>query len=243
MTAFGFQLYSLHGVPDPLPEVLDRVGETGFDGVEFAGLGDTPAEDVASALERNGLATAGMHVGIDDIESSTTPVAETCRTLDTDHLVVPWLEPEHFETRDAIQATATRLDSLADTLADHGITLHYHNHDQEFTTVDHRPALEHLAEATDTVRFQVDLGWVGAAGYEPLPFLDSIGDRVDLVHLKDYDAQAGEPVPVGAGHLDIAATIDAVRDMGVDWLIYEAEAAPDSYDTLAAAADIVDEYW
>lgn len=243
VTAFGFQLYSLHGVDDALPTVLDRVGETGFEGVEFAGLGDSAVDDIDTALERNDLAAAGMHVAIGDIEESPPSIAETCRALDTDHLVVPWLEPENFESMDAIESTATRLDTLADTLEDHGITLHYHNHDQEFVTVDHRPALEHLAEATDTVRFQVDLGWVGAAGYDPLSFLDAIGERVDLVHLKDYDAHEGAPAPVGTGHLDIAAAIDSVRDMGVDWLIYEAETAPDSYETLATAQDIAEEYW
>lgn len=243
MTAIGFQLWSLHDVPDPLPHVLDRVGETGFAGVEFAGLDDTAEQDVRSALDRNDLATAGMHVAIDDIEASPEGIADTSRTLDGENVVVPWLDPTNFEDRDAIEAAASRLDTLADTVADHGLTLHYHNHDQEFATVDHRPALEHLVEATDTIRFQVDLGWVGAAGYDPLPFLDSIRDRVDLVHLKDYDADRGEPVPVGTGHLDVPATIDLVQESGVDWLVYEAETAPDDYDTLTRAADRLAAYW
>lgn len=243
MTAIGFQLWSLHDVPDPLPDVLDHVGETGFEGVEFAGLGDTPVDEVERALDRNDLATAGMHVAIDDVEAAPGRVAETCRALDTEHLVVPWLDPANFETRDAIDATATRLETLAGTLADHDITLHYHNHDQEFVTVDHRPALAHLVAATDTIRFQVDLGWVGAAGYDPLPFLESVADRVDLVHLKDYDAARGEPVPVGTGDLDVPGAIDLVRDVGVDWLVYEAETAPDTYDTLTAAQETVSRYW
>lgn len=243
MTAIGFQLWSLHDVPDPLPHVLDRVGESGFEGVEFAGLDDTAENEIRRALDRNGLETAGMHVAIDEIEAAPGDVAETCRTFDCKHVVVPWLDHANFEDREAIEATASRLDTLADTVADHGLTLHYHNHDQEFATVDHRPALSHLVDATNAVRFQLDLGWVGAAGYAPLPFLESIGDRVDLVHLKDYDVDIHEPVPVGTGHLDVPATVDLVDESGVDWLIYEAETAPDDYGTLTGAAERLAPYW
>ncbi|MFC7068681.1 sugar phosphate isomerase/epimerase family protein [Halobaculum lipolyticum] len=243
MTSIAFQLYSLHAVDDPLASVIDRVGTTVFEGIEFAGLDDADPAGLAGAVEAAGLAPAGAHVGLDEIERDPDAVAETYRTLGCEDVVVPWLDPEHFASAAAVETAGERLTAAADALADRGLRLHYHNHDQEFVDLDGRPALTHLIEATDGVGVELDLGWAGAAGYDPLAYLERHAERVDIVHLKDYDAAAGEPVVCGEGDLDLDATVDAVRDHGVDWLVYEAEEAPDSYDTLAHADRIVTEHW
>ena len=240
MTAFGFQLYSLRDVDDPLPTVLDRIGETPFTGVEFAGFdGDEPAA-IAATLDDAGLSSAAVHVHLDAIEADPDGVAATARDLDCRDVVVPWLDPRHFRSVAAVEAAADRLADAADALAAHDVRLHYHNHDQEFVSLDGRPALAHLLDATDRVGLEFDLGWAGSTGADPLAFFDAHADRIRLVHLKDYDAAAGETVPVGTGDLDLRRTVDAVRENGVDWLVYEAEDGPDTYDTLDHAAAVVD---
>lgn len=243
MTSFGFQLYSLHAVDDSLPTVVERVGETGFDGVELAGLGDAETAALSEALTTAELELAGAHVGLAEIEDDPDAVAETYGGLGCEDVVVPWLEPEHFESEEAVESVGERLEAAAAALGEHGLSLHYHNHDQEFAELDGEPALSYLMEVTDEVSLQLDLGWAGAAGYDPLSYLEAHADRVRLVHLKDYDAEAGEPVEVGDGDLDVEATVDAVRDHGFEWLIYEAEERPDSYETLDHAAEIVETYW
>ena len=244
MTLFGFQLYSLHAVDAPLATVLDRVGDTAFEGVEFAGL---PADDerdaVQSALDETGLDVAGAHVGLEDVESDPDAVADSCRALGCSNVVVPWLDPEEFEDRESVETVATRLNEAATTLRHHGLSLHYHNHAQEFTDLDGGPAIDTLLDLTDDVGFELDLGWAGAAGYDPLDVLERHADRVDIVHLKDYDGETGEPVEVGRGDLNIEATVDAVRSQGFDWLVYEVEQRPDSYDALDYADDVVATYW
>ncbi|WP_435096609.1 sugar phosphate isomerase/epimerase family protein [Halorubrum sp. N11] len=240
MTEFGFQLYSLRDVEDPLTTVLDRVGDTTFAGVEFAGLdGATPAA-VAETLADDGLSPAAAHVGLEEIEADPDGVAATASKIGTDDVVVPWLGPEHFESVAAAEAAADRLSAAADALADRDLRLHYHNHDQEFASLDGRPALTHLLEAADGVGLELDVGWAGVAGQDPLAYLEAHGDRITLVHLKDYDAAAGDTVVVGAGDLDLERTVELARENAVEWLIYEAEAGADSYATLEKAADTVD---
>lgn len=243
MTSIGFQLYSLHAVDEELPTVIERVGETGFEGVEFAGLDDADVTSVDTALDQSELAAAGAHVGLDELEADAEGIAETYRDLGCEAVAIPWLDPENFASRDAVEETAKRLEDAATSLANHGIELHYHNHDQEFTELDDGPALEYLLDATENIGLQLDLGWVGAAGYDPLSFVEAHADRIDLVHLKDYDAATGETVEVGDGDLDIEATVELVKDLEFDWLVYEAEERPDSYGTLEHAADIVDTHW
>ncbi|WP_435065237.1 sugar phosphate isomerase/epimerase family protein [Halobaculum sp. EA56] len=243
MTSFAFQLYSLHAVDDPLTETLDRVGRTGFDGVEFAGLGDETASDVAAALADADLAAPSAHVDAAVLEGDPDGVADTYDTLGCDDLVVPWLDPDCFASRDAVADAAARLSALADRVSAAGATLHYHNHDQEFRAVDGEPALSHLLAETDDLRLQLDVGWAGAAGHDPVALLRRHADRIDSVHLKDYDAERGEVVEVGDGDLDVAAAVRAVRDLGIDWLVYEAEEDPGSYGTLDHAESIRERYW
>lgn len=241
MTSFGFQLYSVRAVDDPLPTVLDRVGATPFTGVEFAGLAGNEPAALAATLSDAGLSCAGAHIDLDDIEADPDSVAETAHELGCRDVVVPWLGPEHFESEATVEAAAERLSAAADALAERDLRLHYHNHDQEFVSLNGEPALSHLLDAADGVGLQLDLGWAGAAGQEPLAYLQAHADRIDLVHLKDYDAAAGETVTVGTGDLDLDRTVETVRENGVDWLIYEAEDGPDSYATLDHAADIIDD--
>ncbi|SFR64624.1 sugar phosphate isomerase/epimerase family protein [Halogeometricum limi] len=243
MTSFGFQLYSLHGVDDPLPTVVERVGETDFEGVELAGLGEVEPDTVADATNAAGLEIAGAHVPLEALEEEFETTVEAYRRLGCEDVVVPWMDPEHFESVESVEAAAARLDAVADDLSEHDISLHYHNHDQEFVELNDGPALTTLLAETENVGLELDLGWAGAAGYDPLSYLHDHADRVRLVHLKDYDAESGDVVEVGDGDLDIEAAVDAVRDHGFDWLIYEAEERPDSYGTLDHAASVLDAYW
>jgi len=240
MTAFGFQLYSLRDVDDPLPTVLDRIGETPFTGVEFAGFDGNEPAAVAATLDDVGLSCAAVHVHLEAIEADPDGVAATALDVGCRDVVVPWLDPRHFESTAAVEAAADRLADAADALAARDVRLHYHNHEQEFVSLDGRPALAHLLDATDRVGLEFDLGWAGSTGADPLAFFDAHADRIRLVHLKDYDAAAGETVPVGTGDLDLRRTVDAVRENGVDWLVYEAEDGPDTYNTLDHAAAVVD---
>lgn len=239
MTEFGFQLYSLRDVEDPLTTVLDRVGATAFTGVEFAGLDEETPAAVSETLADDGLSAAAAHVGLEEIEADPGSVATTARDVGYEDVVVPWLGPEHFESVAAVEAAADRLSAAADALADHGLRLHYHNHDQEFVSLDGRPALTRLLEAADGVGLELDVGWAGAAGHDPLAYLEAHGDRITHVHLKDYDAAAGETVVVGTGDLDAERTLELARENAVEWLIYEAEEGADSYATLETASDTV----
>ena len=243
MTELGFQLYSLHDVDDPLPTIIDRVGETTFSGVEFAGLDETSVPTLEESLARSGLTAAGAHVGLEAIEDDPEAVGETYRALGCEDVAVPWLGPEYFESRSSIEAVGDRLNDAAEALAAYDIDLHYHNHDQEFVEHDGDPAIEYLLDTADGVGFEVDLGWVGAAGYDPLEILREYADRISLVHLKDYDAAAGDTAVVGDGDLDLSTAFETVREQDVDWLIYEAEERPDSYETLEKAATVVDDHW
>ncbi|WP_226483341.1 hypothetical protein [Natrinema amylolyticum] len=58
-------MYTLRELEGGLPALLRCIGETDFDGAEFAGFGETSPDEAATVLETIGLEAAGVHVEID----------------------------------------------------------------------------------------------------------------------------------------------------------------------------------
>ena len=223
MVGVAVQLYALRSLDEPLPERIDRAGAAGYDGVEFAyGVREARPGEVLDALARNDLAVAAAHVPIEPLEDDLGEVAEFYGRLGADALVVPWLGPEHFEGRAAVDAAAARLDSLAARAADEGCRLAYHNHDHEFATVDGAPAMEGLlARTDDRLGFEVDAGWALVGGADPATLIDRYADRITHVHAADVDVDRGESVALGDGDLDLDAVVASARSADAEWLVYE----------------------
>ncbi|WP_276298779.1 sugar phosphate isomerase/epimerase family protein [Halorussus lipolyticus] len=233
----AIQLYTLRDLDVPLPELLERVGDTAFEAVEFAGLGDSDPEEISDALDSAGLDAAAAHVGIEDLEADLDSVAETYRTLDCDRIVVPYLDETHFASQQAVADTGRRLQELDARLSDHGVSLGYHNHDHEFTGLgdaDAESAFDQLADETG-IDLELDVGWATAAGRDPIDLLDHLRGRVPLVHLKDVADTT--PVELGEGDLDIEACVRAADEAGTEWLVYEHDQPEDPETSLKHGAE------
>lgn len=232
----GIQLYTLRDLDGSTIDQLSRVSETSLDGVEFAGI---PTEEgLAEGLSDTALTVAGAHVQADRIERDTESVVDACEAVDCATVVVPYLDESHFADRTAIADTADRLETLADQLDEHDVRLLYHNHDHEFISprdTAGSTAFDLLVDETDdSVGFELDLGWVEAAGYDPVDVLERNADRVPFAHLKDVDAD-GKPVDLGDGVVDVPACVDAARAADVEWVLFEHDAPEDPLASLARA--------
>jgi sugar phosphate isomerase/epimerase len=238
----GIQPYTLSALEEPLPRKLDRVARAGFAGVELGPDADT--EPVRDALADHGLSVSSVGTGLDALDDDEDFAAHVAASeaFGTDDVVAMWIGPDAFETRAGVERQAERLDDCADRLADRGLTLHYHNHAHEFTDLGAETAFEALAAATDAVRFEVDLGWAGAGGVDPVALLDSLGDRVSLVHAKDMLFDDCEFATFGEGDLDVAAAVAAAERNGVEWLLYENDEPTDPIAEPSHASLVLDEH-
>lgn len=230
----AIQLYTLREMEEPFTERIELVGETGFDGVEFAGLEGTAPGAVADALERADLSIAGAHVPYDRLAGGDL---EALQTLGCETVVVSHLDETAFESVEAIERTADDLADLATRLEAGEVRLCYHNHAHEFVDVAGRSAFDRLVEATPpSVGLELDLGWAMAAGADPVELLDRLVDRVPMVHLKDVDRETRTPVELGRGGLDVEACVDAAHRADVEWLVYEHDRPTDPRDSLRHGA-------
>jgi sugar phosphate isomerase/epimerase len=235
----AIQLYTLRDLDRSLPDLLELVGDTDFDGVEFAGLDGTDPGTVVDVLAETDLSVAGAHVPFEELADDFEGTVETYRAVGCETLVVPLLEAEQFRSVDAVRETAERLDDLARRLLGQDLRLCYHNHDHEFVSLDGGDAFDLLVAETTDVAFELDVGWVRAAGRDPVALLADLSGRVPLVHLKDVDADPGEPTELGEGDLALDACARAGERAGAEWLIYEHDEPPDPEASLFHGAELL----
>ena len=115
--------------------------------------------------------------------------------------------------------TADFLNEKGRALARHGLRLGYHNHGFEFLPLPGGTNGYHLlAERTDPefVRFELDLGWAVSAGQQLPPLFDLLGNRLELLHLKDTkrlatSAQDLASTDAGTGMVDWQEVVRLVR--------------------------------
>ena len=135
---------------------------------------------------------------------------------------------------DEIMVEIGKMDRLAKALAKEGMSLVFHNHDQEFIACYKGIPLYWLMAAhAEEMKFEIDLAWVQYAGWDPAKLITQLGDRVASLHVKDYipgenyEYKPHKTITVprycapGAGVVDLSACFKAAVDVGVEWAIIE----------------------
>jgi len=236
----AINLYTVRNLDEHTLDVLERVDDAGYDGVQVSGVDDATPAEIAEKCGALGLDTTPSHVGIERLEEETG-AAEDEHTLGSAGAVVPWMSEGNFDSRGAARATADRLDELDDELAAHDLDLHYHNHAHEFVDVGGETGFEAFADAT-SVGLELDVGWVLVGGENPAELIERYENQVDLVHMKDMDTSVDRGfVEIGTGDVDMEACADAADDAGATWLIYEHDQPEDPAASIDAGADFLND--
>lgn len=245
MVRTAINVYSVRELDDSVPDLIDRVAEAGYDGIQFSGnhtpLAGDP-DEIAAALEETGLEVTPAHIGIEDLEERRDEVLAAYEAVGVDEAVVPYLPQSEFESEEAVERTATRLSELNDALADAGWDLHYHNHEHEFVDIgDGSTGFEALVERTD-IGIELDVGWARYAGRDPVELIETYDDRMPLIHMKDVavDADRGECFrEIGEGDVDMQGCFEAAREVGAEWLIYEHDDPEDPLASITNGAEFL----
>lgn len=213
---------------------------------------------LAAALERHGLRAPVAHLGGDYLGVGLR--AELAHALGADTVVLP-IAPEFMRARDGgarmtgpatladVDGLAERLNRAGEAYRAEGLVFGYHNHHVELFELDGEVPLDRLMRATDPrlVRLELDVGWVAAAGADPVEYLRRYAGRVVACHLKDFDAAGGRPprdapqqeyirrlVPPGRGAVDFERVLAAMDDAGVRHGFIEVDRSDDPFGDIAA---------
>lgn len=245
----GVQLYTLgQDAGADLDGLLNQLASIGYRSVETAGFPERSPEEFRAALDRAGLSAPSAHIrpqgGDGAFDGDLVKLVDQLQTVGATHAVMPiqyipervgWPKPgedfgDYFRRAAAIMTAddwrfnADYLNQKGEIMQRFGIQVGYHNHNFEFAPRGDTNGMEILFENTDPslVTFEVDIGWVAAAGLDPIDFLTRHSGRISLMHMKDVKAstQANfslqmDPAEIGSGVLDWEELLPAAWAAGV----------------------------
>jgi len=158
------------------------------------------------------------------MEKDLNRVLDEQEILGNKILICPWLPEDRRTGADNWKNLAKSLNQIGQQCQKRGIELAYHNHSFEFVKYAGQYALDILYQNADPklVKAELDVYWLKHGGVDPVAYINQMGSRVVLLHMKDM--AAGEEkkfAEVGTGILDFKAIVAAGRNAGVKWYVVE----------------------
>jgi sugar phosphate isomerase/epimerase len=201
----GIQLYAVReDFAKDTPGTLKQLRQIGFVEVETAGFGRYSARDFRKLLDDSGLKAPSAHLRLSP--SDYAAAFDDARTIGSRYATTSSLHTTLAAPRAAelsrgarSSSTAVGLDGfkrLADAMNDlgakakaAGLQYAYHNHNYEFEKLpDGSYGYDLLVGQTDheLVKFEIDCGWMCAAGADPVSYMKRFPGRFTMLHVKEF---------------------------------------------------------
>lgn len=205
---------------------LKRLGQIGYQEIESAQsekgnyYGLAPKE-IKKMLNDQGMRLRSGHTHIDKNWQKSIDDAAEARQ---DYIICSVL-PSRGQTVENYEESADLFSKAGEECRKSGIRFGYHNHDSEFETVNGRVLYDILLDRTDPqlVHMEMDLGWVIAAGKDPLAYFDKYPGRFPLWHLKDMDKTERRSTEFGKGKVDLLKLLKNAKKSGMKHYFVEQE--------------------
>jgi inosose dehydratase len=211
--------------PGDMLQAMDDIAAAGFEGIElFDGNLVEMVDTLPEELSRRGLTLTGVYSGgnlifPDIVGEELWRVRQACEAaakVGAEHLVVGGgAQRTVAPTDDDWDRLGRALDEIVRIANGHGLTASYHPH---MSTMAESPEQIERALSRSEIGFCPDTGHLILGGGDPAELIRRWAGRIPLIHLKDVTADGGF-VPLGQGVMDVAAVMDAIREIGFDgWL-------------------------
>jgi sugar phosphate isomerase/epimerase len=233
----GVQLYSVRKeMMADAAGTLNKLGQIGYQEIESAQsskgnyYGLAPKE-IKKILKDQGMTLRSGHTHIDtNWQKSIDEAAEAGQEY-----IICSVLPVPGQTVENYQKSADLFNQTGEQCKKSGILFGYHNHESEFDTVDGQVLYDVLLNRCDPafVHMEMDLGWVIAAGKDPLTYFKKYPGRFPLWHLKDMNTTEKKSVEFGKGSVDINGLQKHAKESGMKYYFVEQEEyAVNAFDSL-----------
>jgi sugar phosphate isomerase/epimerase len=256
-TPIGIQLYTVDKeLKEDVPGTLRQVRAIGYAEVETAGFAGLTPKQFRNALNEAGLTCHSAHLQMNTAELG--PVFDDAESVGAHYAVCSAMLPASASseaTIDDYKKMAARLNEIGRVAKSRGLQYAYHNHNMEFGKLDGGTiGYDVLLQETDPelVDFEIDCGWMIAAGYSPVDYFKRYAARIKMLHIKDFvrgskisTSLAKDLRPqgteLGRGHIDYKPVLAAATAIGIRHFYVEQE--PPFLDMPALQAARVDYYY
>lgn len=216
------QLYSLrHHMEngENFLDILKKVKELGFDGVEFAGFHGYDAETLKKTLDELGLVAVGAHMNLDR-DMTPDKIGDTLKFMQTLGAKTVGIGGADTETETSLRHVIDVMGNAQKEAEKVDMKVYFHNHTREFTeplyATEPGTIFDRIKKAC---YMQIDTYWSFHAGKDNTSLIAENRDRIVHLHIKD--GLDGTPKALGEGNNDLNAVVKAAKDNGIEWLILE----------------------
>ena len=188
----GLQLYSVRDLlPKDFDGTLHQVSEAGYKEVEAAGYFDKTAAEWKHAMDQAGLHCVSTHHPLPMLKQKEDELIEYANEVGMRYMICS--SPMHRDpagkgpmTLDDWHWVADEFNRIGAKVKSAGMQFGYHNHMGEFDKENGVVFYDELIAKTDPkfVAFEMDCGWVYAAGSNPLAYLKRFPQRIQMLHVK-----------------------------------------------------------
>jgi sugar phosphate isomerase/epimerase len=249
----GVQLYTVaDALQKDVAGTLKQIRAIGYAEVETAGFAELTAKQFRSAIDDAGLECHSAHLQMNTPDLA--PVFEDAQNLGAHYVVCSAMLPSAANSRpaaDDYKQLAARLNDIGRQAKQADLQYAYHNHNFEFRAFDDgKIGYDVLLAETDPalVDFELDCGWMIAAGFNPIQYFQKFPHRYKMLHIKDFVAGSKistslsvdrpQGTELGRGHIDYKPILTAAAHTDVEHIFVEQEPPfPDMSSLEAAKVD------
>ena len=222
---------------------MRMLAEMGYKYLEFGGtFGEKPVE-LKAFMDQIGLIPLAGGTSIAGLlEDGLQKNIEACLEMDKKYLVCywPWMDDGKNPTWDKVKFAVDECNRMGEKCNENGLRFAYHNHDQEFRSLDGRVIYDYVLENTgpELVTMEIDVYWSFKGGADIREYFKKYPGRFELVHVKDsYDSIERESfAAVGDGIIDFP-DLFSYRDVaGFKHLIVENDQPGDDQEGVARSS-------
>jgi sugar phosphate isomerase/epimerase len=261
----GLQLYTVGAeLGKDYDGTLRQIATIGYTEVETGVSSKRKAADVKKSLQDAGLGCQAIHMSFGGMEEAIPYAKEIGARYVISSVTLPKVpEPGKFNmkefmtqlsalTLDDFKKIAARCNEMGEQAKKAGLQFGYHNHNFEFKPLaGGEIGYDVVLRETDPslVKFELDCGWMVAAGHDPVAYLTKYPNRYRLLHIKDFHPTAvpstgldesvrPKPAELGRGHIDYKPIFAAAKKSEVE--LYYVEQEPPFTTTPAMEAIKID---
>lgn len=245
----GIQLWTVKDdmAKDPAG-TLKALGRMGFKRVEAAGWYDRTPAQFRKMVQDAGLDCVSCHYGMGDLMKDADSRLAFAKEVGVKYVVAsspastrqldpkkPWpvAVAEAMSVQDW-RANAEAMNRIGAKARALNMRFGYHNHSAELLSYNGFVPLDEIVRRTNpaNVVLELDIGWVAAAGHDPVTIIRKHAPRIHLLHIKDQ--VSAERVPgkmikddrttvIGKGTINWPAVFRAAEKSPIYSYFYEQE--------------------
>jgi sugar phosphate isomerase/epimerase len=239
---FALQLYTVRQqLAGDFRGTLQRIREFGFRAVEvYPFPAHIPNALAADVLRDIGLEVVAIHADL-PCDAGLGPAIEAASSLGCNRIIWHgWPRPPEYNSTAGIHRLAERYTRAFVQAREHGLRLGLHNHWWEFEVVEGELPFRILNRTmSQGIFWELDTYWIRTAGFDPSSVITEVGERVELLHLKDGPCIQGQPMTaLGDGVLDFPKIFRRTSP-NVDLVVELDECATDIFDAVNRSAQFL----